>query len=389
MIRFYHCLAIIALLVNLIATASAQQKHIKYTVRKGDSLYTIAHKHNLRLGDVLRANNLRDPHEIKPGLTLRIPVKSSASQTRSQAPSRPVSSVSGVSSGWASVNKDRINIRRAPNTEAERMEIVDRWTKVKVLSNQGEWSRVQFDNGRIGWIKSQYLAKSAAPVQAAAKPPVQKKQAAKPAVTAQKKPVVTAQKKPSKPVDKEVVATSATEVKKAAAPLRATLPVDEENEEGEERAGTLYSRDPRLSRPTGASTPASGTKTAVSRETSRNSGLIRMALSYRGAPYRYGASNGRSFDCSGFTSYIYRKQGISLPHNAAAQFQRGRSVAKSHLQAGDLVFFRTRGRRISHVGIYIGNSQFVHASSGGGRVRVDTIASGYYQKRYAGARRVK
>jgi cell wall-associated NlpC family hydrolase len=243
---------------------------------------------------------------------------------------------------------------------------------------------------------SQYLSKSSAPPQMASKPSAtaQKVKTAKQPPAPQKKPTQQAAqtvksgsaskpapKAPASAVDKEAVAISPTEVKKAAAPLRSNI-----DQESEEQAETLYSRDPRLSRPTGASPPSN---TAASREPSRNSGLVRTALSYRGAPYRYGASNGRSFDCSGFTSYIFRKQGINLPHNAASQFQRGHAVAKGDLRTGDLVFFRTRGKRISHVGIYIGNSQFVHASSGGRQVKVDTIASGYYKQRYAGARRVK
>jgi lipoprotein Spr len=66
----------------------------------------------------------------------------------------------------------------------------------------------------------------------------------------------------------------------------------------------------------------------------------------------------------------------------------GKPVSRSELRPGDLVFFRTRGNRISHVGIYIGNGKFVHASSARGRVRVDTLTSGYYHQRYVGARRI-
>jgi cell wall-associated NlpC family hydrolase len=116
--------------------------------------------------------------------------------------------------------------------------------------------------------------------------------------------------------------------------------------------------------------------------------VVRRALGYLGTRYRYGASGARGFDCSGFTSYIYRQHGISLPHNSAAQYRVGKPVSRSELRPGDLVFFRTRGSRISHVGIYIGNGKFVHASSARGRVRIDTLTSGYYHQRYVGARRI-
>ena len=116
--------------------------------------------------------------------------------------------------------------------------------------------------------------------------------------------------------------------------------------------------------------------------------VVRRALGYLGTRYRYGASGARGFDCSGFTSYIYRQHGINLPHNSAAQYRVGKPVSRSELRPGDLVFFRTRGSRISHVGIYIGDGKFVHASSARGRVRVDTLTSGYYHQRYAGPRRI-
>ena len=117
--------------------------------------------------------------------------------------------------------------------------------------------------------------------------------------------------------------------------------------------------------------------------------LMSRANSLRGTPYRFGSSGGGSFDCSGFTSYIFRKVGIRLPRSAAEQFTVGTKVASSGLRVGDLVFFRnTAGRRgISHVGIFNGKSSFIHASSGGHAVRIDSLNSGYYASHFAGGRR--
>ncbi len=117
--------------------------------------------------------------------------------------------------------------------------------------------------------------------------------------------------------------------------------------------------------------------------------VIRTAYNYRGTRYRYGASGGGGFDCSGFTSYVYRKQGVALPHSAAGQFQEGKRVKSGELKPGDLVFFHTTRRGISHVGMFVGKGKFIHASSAGGRVRVDSLNDGYYQSRYRGARRVR
>ncbi len=122
---------------------------------------------------------------------------------------------------------------------------------------------------------------------------------------------------------------------------------------------------------------------------SPESKLIRTALACRGARYRRGGTSRGGFDCSGFTRYIFAKYGVSLPHSSSAQSRIGTPVAKSDLSPGDLVFFQTYRRGISHVGIYIGSGQFVHAATRGRGVTTDSLNSGYYAQRYRGARRVK
>jgi len=118
--------------------------------------------------------------------------------------------------------------------------------------------------------------------------------------------------------------------------------------------------------------------------------VVNTALSYQGTRYVYGGLSSRGFDCSGFVKYVYQKHGVNLPHSASAQFSQGRSVSKGELQPGDLVFFRTGGSKtINHVGIYIGNGKFIHASSAGGKVRTDSLNDGYYKSCYMGARRLK
>ena len=129
-------------------------------------------------------------------------------------------------------------------------------------------------------------------------------------------------------------------------------------------------------------------KVQVGAAASSNSSLVETALEYRGVRYRYGGITTRGMDCSGLVYRVLNTHGISAPHNSRALYRLGKSVARKDLEAGDLVFFHTRGRGISHVGIYIGDGKFVHASSGKGRVRVDRLDEGYYARRYVGARRV-
>jgi len=121
---------------------------------------------------------------------------------------------------------------------------------------------------------------------------------------------------------------------------------------------------------------------------STDDSLVETALRYRGVRYRYGGITTRGMDCSGLVYRVLNIHGIDAPHNSRALYRLGKPVARKNLRSGDLVFFNTRGRGISHVGIYIGDSKFVHASSGKGWVRVDRLDEGYYARRYVGARRV-
>jgi hypothetical protein len=111
------------------------------------------------------------------------------------------------------------------------------------------------------------------------------------------------------------------------------------------------------------------------------------ALRYLGVPYVWGGTSFGGVDCSGFVWAVFAKNGIYLPRTADAQFEEGRRVSTHDLRAGDLVFFQTYALGASHVGIYLGNGKFVHASSSDG-VRVDQLTEDYYSSRYLGARRL-
>lgn len=111
-------------------------------------------------------------------------------------------------------------------------------------------------------------------------------------------------------------------------------------------------------------------------------------VSYLGVPYRYGGGSKNGIDCSGFTVNVYRSSlGITLPRTAGEQFQAGAAVPGDGLQFGDLVFFNTTGNGISHVGIYLEDDLFAHASVTYG-VTISSLESSYYRKRYIGAKRV-
>ncbi len=116
--------------------------------------------------------------------------------------------------------------------------------------------------------------------------------------------------------------------------------------------------------------------------------FVRVATGFLGAPYRMGGATVRGIDCSGFVRKIYEFFDVSLPRTAREQSTVGVRVDRDKLEAGDLVFFRTY-RPIGHVGIYIGNNEFVHASYKSRAVRIDNLDMPYFQKRYLHAVRVK
>lgn len=116
--------------------------------------------------------------------------------------------------------------------------------------------------------------------------------------------------------------------------------------------------------------------------------IVSSAKSLIGIKYRYGGTTKAGFDCSGFVGYVYKSKGVSLPRTAAGMYSTGTAVKKANLAVGDLVFFNTTGRGVSHVGMYIGSGQFIHASTSKG-VRIDKLNDPYYWgKKYVGAKKV-
>lgn len=113
--------------------------------------------------------------------------------------------------------------------------------------------------------------------------------------------------------------------------------------------------------------------------------LLAQAHQHLGTSYKFGGQSPlEGFDCSGLTSYIYRTtNGITLPRTAAEQAQATRTISFEQIRPGDLIFFRTGGAGINHVGIYIGNNNFIHAASGGGKVTLDSLGRTYWQQRLA------
>ncbi len=113
--------------------------------------------------------------------------------------------------------------------------------------------------------------------------------------------------------------------------------------------------------------------------------IISTAKDHIGSDYKSRGSTPSGFDCSGFTMYVYKKNGLNIPRKAATQFYAGRKITLKYAKPGDLVFFVITGNTISHVGIYSGDNNFIHAPSAGKNVSYASLDTDYWKKRYAGA----
>lgn len=126
---------------------------------------------------------------------------------------------------------------------------------------------------------------------------------------------------------------------------------------------------------------------AVTPKAARENAIVTTALKYRGVPYKFGGTNPKGFDCSGFVWFVYQAHGKKLPRTADKQFETGTPVRPHNLKPGDVVFFTTTEKGASHCGIFVGDGRFIHASSSRG-VMVSSLADTYWKPRYLGARHI-
>ena len=116
--------------------------------------------------------------------------------------------------------------------------------------------------------------------------------------------------------------------------------------------------------------------------------IVEYALQYVGYPYVYGTAGPNTFDCSGFTYYVYSQFGYTLNRSSRDQVKNGVAISKEDLQQGDLVFFSTNGQYPTHVGLYIGDNNIVHASTPQDGVKISSLDTSYYMDNYFAARRI-
>lgn len=305
-----------------------------YKVREGDNDWIIARRLDTKPSVLRRLNPGVNWNRVQIGQSLRVPGSGGGS---SSAPVATTASIARIRSRYAVVSRDDATIRRNPSTNAEAIVTVPSGTRVTVLDRDGDWYRLRFPKGTEGWMRGDLIQAAHAPREVVVASRRERK--------AKRKSSYVASSKPS---------TRRKSSRQAQFTQESTYAMSVSNGNG-----------------------------------SSQDRILSKAQSMRGVRYRWGASSRSATDCSGFTSQVFRSNGYRLPRTSAEQSRTGAKVDRSSLRPGDLVFFKTRrGTRVSHVGIYTGNGKFIHASSGGGKVQINSLSDGYYNKRFVTARRV-
>ncbi len=242
------------------------------------------------------------------------------------------SKVENVELGYGIVNDTRVNMRRGPGTSYASLGKFTYGEKAYIIGINNQWYKVIYNN-QICYIRSDYLDVTEIPYE----------------------------NKDSKNSPIFFVDGKSTGVPVSPDALNGSVSKPENPD-------------------TGTDTPDVPAGTAAE--------IIATAKTLIGCPYKWAGSTPAGFDCSGFVQYVFGKHGITLPRVSRSQYSVGTAVAKKDLQPGDLVFFFSTNKNvITHVGIYIGNGEFIHSSSSYGVV-ITKLESSYYQTRYYGAKRV-
>lgn len=290
--------------------------------------------------------------------------------------------------GTVNSGNSPLRVRSEASTDSDVLTKLNNGTQVEVLSTVNDsWYQIAF-NGTTGYVSSEYLVVLPSDTAAAPVSAVSAVSATAAAAEAAAQQTTAQAKAAAEPMYARITASSLN--------IRSGAGTDY-GKVGSLRAGRVVEV---LGESNGWYQIESGYISAeytvlVDAAEAANSGkgqeMADCALQFVGYPYVYGGSSPKGFDCSGFTKYVAAQCGYSISRTASNQMDSGTAVSMSELQPGDLVFFKKSGtgsKRASHVGIYIGNNQFVHASTAKVGVIVSNMSDAYYTTGFVGGRRL-
>ena len=279
----------------------------KYTIKNGETLYTIAHKHHTTIEEVRKANKLKKGEILKPGRALTVPLNT-----------------------------------YFPNKKSKKTKMVKNGKKTKTIKKNKK-TKIVKNSKKVKIVKKSKKTK-----------------------------IVRKNKKLRHP--------RKTNKSLRVALTKHTTPLKERTKIRNNNRITIDDIFFKVLHPFG-----------MGSSSNKRANIIKLAKTKLGKRYVWGAvGKGGTFDCSGFTNYVYKKNGIHIPRTSFNQSKYGAYVSRNNLQKGDLIFFDTSKRHkgyVNHVGIYLGNGKFIHASSAKKKVVITSLKKKFYSRCYVGARR--
>jgi len=456
--RFYSSALVI---VGLSVLGYQPLQAATHRVQQGESLWTVAKKHNTSVDRLCQLNHLTETSTLQLGQALRLP-------GGKPTVAKPLQKSVSLSAGSvARILGSQVSVRSGPGTFSRKVFSVNKGTRCRVLTTSPDaqggkipWCKVRFGNMKVGWVRSDLLQKSessstiesptttttnhqGSPTRlnciayvsassanlrqnpgtgSARVGKVRKNAAIRVVARSNGWYKVRLGNRSSGWIDSSLVCLSPPSKTRQSSPARtdsapkAYVVKDDVNVRS--GPGTDHGEVAQVSKGTSvrildrkndwyhvkfangttgwmatflvktAGTVARGVAKGVSNAVSP---IVRTAMKYRGSPYRHGSTfPSRGFDCSGLVYRVLLNNGVRPPRTAAAQYSMGTPVPRSELRPGDLVFFGNTYRRgISHVGIYIGNNNFIHAARPGKGVCVSSLNRSYYKRKYVGAKRIR
>lgn len=286
---------------------------------------------------------------------------------------------------------DAAIVRSGPSTSTKQVAKVARDTVATVIGREGDWVKLRFQGGTVGYVRKDLLASAPSNGRPTHSTTGEKINYISTSLVKVNANNVVVRKSPNtggKKITQVDRGTVATVLDRQGAWYRIRL---EHGTVGFVR-GDLLNPFTRTGSSRTASSAYVASKSAPKLPINPNDVLVvAEAKKMLGTPYVFASSTTRGVDCSGLAYYLYRNfEGVTLPRTSRDMANFGTPVSRENVSPGDLLFFHTRGSsRINHVGIYIGNGKFIHASRSAGRVIVGDCNGGYYQSRLAAIRRVK